>query len=244
MPHRLAYSKYASELDDAPDLTSLPRFRVLRNSELVNRLKAAVPFEYIAVAGLDVNGYRIGEAASMDSTLPPTFVETYTSDRLNVGDPLVAKVKETGDIVQDSDIAKFIDPRLQYLLRTFRIFNRLLIPVGPTTNVFGGVMFAREKPFSAEEIYFLSVVADATHQVVTGPIMEKFGASALRLTRGELACLQQAYFGLTSDEISKRTGFQRETVNAYVKAATKKLGASNRTRAIIEALQRGLLHAG
>lgn len=244
MRRRPALRRYDREIDQSTDLASLAKVRLLKDTELVDRLRCAVHFDFIAVIGLDVEGYRLENFTSINSTLPPAFVETYTAERLYMTDPLIARVRETGDVVQDSDIGGITSTRLRYLLRALRVNNRVLFPIGPTSNIFGAVMLAREKVFTADEIYFGSVVAEATHQAVTGPIMEKFGASALKLTKGELLCLQHAYFGLTSDQISQRTGFQRETVNAYVKTATKKLGATNRTRAIIEALQRGLLQAG
>jgi len=46
---------------------------------------------------------------------------------------------------------------------------------------------------------------------------------------------------LTSDGIAKATGYQVDTVNSYVKSAVKKLGASNRTQAIAEAIRRRLI---
>jgi LuxR family transcriptional regulator len=71
--------------------------------------------------------------------------------------------------------------------------------------------------------------------------MERFAAEHMRLSKGEMACLAQASLGLTSEGIAKSTGYQLDTVNSYVKSATKKLGAVNRTQAIAEAIRRRLI---
>jgi LuxR family transcriptional regulator len=63
----------------------------------------------------------------------------------------------------------------------------------------------------------------------------------MKLSKGELACLVQASLGLTSENIAKATGYQAETVNSYIKSATKKLGAANRTQAIAQAIRRRLI---
>lgn len=106
---------------------------------------------------------------------------------------------------------------------------------------YGAVGVTRATPFDDEELTFLSLVAETIHTVVTKPLMEKFAAEHLRLSKGEMACLSQASLGLTSDGIAKATGYQVDTVNSYVKSAVKKLGASNRTQAIAEAIRRRLI---
>ena len=88
---------------------------------------------------------------------------------------------------------------------------------------------------------FLGEVAEVTHKVLTRPIMEKFSAQTLKLSEGELLCLRLASFGKTSEEIADASSYTPDTVNSYIKAATRKLRANNRAHGIAEALRRGLI---
>lgn len=71
--------------------------------------------------------------------------------------------------------------------------------------------------------------------------MEKFSVQTLKLSEGELLCLKLASFGKTSEEIAGATSYTPDTVNTYIKAATRKLEAKNRGHAIAEALRRGVV---
>jgi DNA-binding CsgD family transcriptional regulator len=71
--------------------------------------------------------------------------------------------------------------------------------------------------------------------------MDRFAAGQLGLTKGELACLAAASRGLTSEAIAAKTGYRNDTVNSYIKSSIKKLGAANRTQAIVEAMRRRLI---
>jgi DNA-binding CsgD family transcriptional regulator len=63
----------------------------------------------------------------------------------------------------------------------------------------------------------------------------------MRLSNGEMACLQLASRGLTSQEIAIESGYTVDTVNSYIKLSTRKLGVSNRIEAIAEGLRRRLI---
>jgi hypothetical protein len=59
------------------DLPSVPKHRYFGKSDIIERLRKAVPFEYVFIAGLDVENYRFGEGVSIDTDLPPAFLEAY-----------------------------------------------------------------------------------------------------------------------------------------------------------------------
>jgi DNA-binding CsgD family transcriptional regulator len=46
---------------------------------------------------------------------------------------------------------------------------------------------------------------------------------------------------MTSEEIAAATGYKTETVNSYLKSATRKLGTANRLEAVADAIRRGII---
>jgi DNA-binding CsgD family transcriptional regulator len=225
------------------DLRSVPRHRYFRFHPIVDRMRKAVPFDHISISGLDLDGYHFGRGLSVDTDLPPAFVEAYDRERLYEIDPFVHAAK-AGHVVVEAEIFTRMDPpaALVEVMRAFNIRNRTLIPVARGDIVYGAAIFMRERPFDKEEIAFLTLVASAIHGAVTRPLMERFAIEHLRLSRGEVACLLEASHGLTSEAIARATGYQNDTVNSYIKSAMKKLGASNRTQAIADAIRRNIIH--
>ncbi len=61
------------------------------------------------------------------------------------------------------------------------------------------------------------------------------------LSRRENECLQWTSAGKTTWEISAILKISQNTIDGYIAAATRKLGAVNRTQAVAEALRRGLI---
>nr|WP_267972796.1 LuxR C-terminal-related transcriptional regulator [Allorhizobium ampelinum] len=230
-------------VDATIDLRSLPTRRHTTSHPFVEHLRRAVPFDFFAVSGLDFDGYRFGSGLSIDTDVPPAYLDAYYGDGLLAVDPFVKASMSGADIVVEERVYQTDPPpeRILYLARTFGVFNRTLFPVRRGDVLFGAVTFSRSTPFTACELTFLGDVAEVTHKVLTRPIMEKFSAQTLKLSEGELLCLRLASFGKTSDEIAEASSYAPDTVNTYIKAATRKLGAENRAHAIAEALRRGLI---
>ena len=225
------------------DLTSVPPHRFLRDDRLVEQLRRAVPFDYIGVTGLDLEDFRFGSGASVDTDAPPAYIETYFAEGLNKLDPLVSLTKASKTAVSEEEAYGRHPPpdRIAYLNRMFGVRNRTVFPIRRGDLVYGGVCVTREKPFTEDERAFLTVVAPSVHAEITRPLMERFAASYMRLSNGEMACLQLASRGLTSQEIAVESGYTVDTVNSYIKLSTKKLGVSNRIEAIAEGLRRRLI---
>lgn len=226
-----------------PDLQSVPRYRRLAKSPVIDRLAQAVPFDFISISGLDVDEYRYGELVSSDTTFPPAFIDAYVAEGLAKTDPFIIAARGATTTVVELEVYARHEPppRLVYLAQTFGTHNRTLFPIRRSDVTYGAITLARSIPFEQDEIAFMEVVAEAIHSAVTRPLRERYVAEQMRLTVGELACLAQASLGLTSDEIAKATGYQTDTVNSYIKAAIKKLGVSNRSHAIAEAIRRKLI---
>jgi LuxR family transcriptional regulator len=230
-------------LDDYLDLRSVPKHRHFGKNDIVDRLRLAVPFDYISISGLDVDHYRFGHGFSIDTDMPPAFLDVYDAEKLFSTDPFVIAARASKSIVVESEVYAENEPtqRLSYLQRTFGVHNRTLIPIMRNDLAYGAICFTRSTPFEEAELTFLSLVSESIHTAVTKPLMERFAAHQLRLSKGEIACLSQASLGLTSEAIALATGYQADTVNSYIKSSVKKLGATNRTQAIAEAIRRRLI---
>jgi len=230
-------------LDEVPDLRSLPTRRQVVSHPFIEKLRGAVPFDFFAVSGLDLDGYRFGSGHSIDTDVPPAFLDAYYGDDLLKSDPFVMASMSAAKVIVEEEVYAETPPpqRLQYLARTFGVLNRTLFPIRRGDVVFGAVTFSRTSPFSGAEIEFLSEIAEITHRVLTRPIMDKFSAQTLKLIEGEIRCLRFASLGKTTDEIAAASGYTPDTVNSYMKTAIRKLGADNRVHAIAEAIRRGLI---
>lgn len=225
------------------NLSEVPSHRQLRNSELLEQLRKAVDFRYIAIGGLDLEGYRIGRGCSIDTDMPPAYIDSYFGEKLGLSDPLVVQSLHRTTPLTEEEAFAIMAPsqRLRYLLRSYGIGQRVQIPLSRHGIVYGGVCFTREKPFTASELELLVFFSEPLHRAITKPLMDRFAAGALRLTSGELRCLELAGKGLTSEEIADASDYRTETINSYLKSATKKLGAANRAHAIAEAIRRQLI---
>lgn len=234
----------ADDLDQYVDLQSVPARRFIHNHPFIARLRKAVGFDHVLISGLDIEGFRFGSAQSIHTDFPPAFVDIYHQERLHLTDSFVQHAKNhLEDVVVEGEVMAEGEPneRLAYLLDTFNIKNRTLFPIRRGTIMYGSVGFTRTTPFDRDEIDFLASIAPAAHTVITRPIMERFAASSLRLSSGEMICLKLASKGLTSGQIAEESGYQVDTVNTYIKNATRKVGAANRTQAIAEAIRRHLI---
>lgn len=232
-----------SSLDDYDDLADVPRLRRLRENPIVEFLRKAVPFQHVAVGGLDLDGYKFGHGHSIDTDMPPAFIETYFSEGLGRADPIVIRASETDKPFTEEQANDLSAPtqRLESLTQFFGIRNRFFIPIAREGTVYGGVCFTNSRPFTPGEAEFLVMTAEPLHRTLTKPLMDRFAERVLKLTPGEIACLEFASTGLTSEEIAGVSKYQTETINSYLKSATKKLGAANRVEAVATAIRRGLL---
>lgn len=224
-------------------LAAVPAHRILRSSELLEQLRKSVGFKHIAVGGLDVEGYHFGGGRSSDTTFPPAYVESYFAEKLGFSDPLVILSRRRSSPLTEAEAFDTMAApvRLQNLHRSFEIRNRFMVPVSRDDCVYGGVCFTNDRPFTDSERQLLAFLAEPLHKSITKPLMDHFAASIFRLSEGEVHCLTLASKGLTSDEIAAVSEYQPETVNTYLKRATRKLGAANRTHAIAEAIRRQII---
>lgn len=230
-------------LEEAVDLASLPKRRHFSSHPFVDRLRRAVPFDFIAITGLDFDNYRHGSGASVDTDLPPAFLDAYYGDGMLKLDPFVAaSQKARGPLTEDEVYRTQAMPeRLRYLKESFGVHNRTLFPLLRSDVLYGAITVSRATPFEKDEIDFLKEIVPATYMAVTRPILEKFQAQSLKLSEGEIICLRLSSHGRTSEAIAAESGYAVDTVNTYIKSAIKKLGATNRVHGVAEAIRRRLI---
>lgn len=232
-----------TQIADFADMRSIPPIRLLRENGFIARMRQAVPFDQIAVCGLDLSPYEIGSYRSIDTDFPLSFIEAYSSDRLHLTDPLYIVGMQSAGPVVDADTRKLfpLTDRLAHLLEVHGIGNRIFVPLRRGEVMFAGVTYARSTPFSGDEVDTLEILSPVIHSELTKEMMGRFAAQTLKLTEGELLCLRLSSIGLTSEQISVQSGYQTDTVNTYLKIAMRKLQSKNRTHAVAEAIRRKLI---
>ncbi|MCJ9723886.1 LuxR family transcriptional regulator [Agrobacterium sp. SHOUNA12C] len=230
-------------LDQYADLSSVPAHRQLRGNNLVEHLRKAVPFAHVAVGGLDLEGYNFGYGYSIDTDMPPSYIDSYFAETMSMKDPIVTAGKTSATPLTEEEAYDLWSPpqRLLYMTQAHDIRNRILIPLSRNDAVYGAVCFTNGRPFTKDEFDFLITMAEPLHRAITKPLMDRFAASTLRLTAGELSCLRQASHGMTSEEIAKEIPYTTDTISSYLKTAAKKLGTSNRVQVVAEAIRRHLI---
>ncbi|CAN7658815.1 helix-turn-helix domain-containing protein [Rhizobium sp. LjRoot30] len=195
------------------------------------------------ISGLDIADFDYASCRSIDSDLPPAFVYTYFEEELFLEDPFITALPPEQAVVTENDLYQSCPPgrRLSQVLERHNICNRTYFLQRRSDHVYGAVGFTRREAFNPEEIEYLGMISQPLYQAFTKPVMDRFAAENLRLTAGELECLRMASKGMTTEEISAATGFQKNTINTYFQLASKKLDATNRSQAIAEAIRRHLI---
>lgn len=212
---------------------------------LIETTAAVVPFEHILISGLDVDGMEVGTGTLLASSFPAEYLHRYYSDGYLTADPIVPLALSAKRTVTDEEAWRDGKPgaksrRLHDLMLHYGIRNRTVVPVSRPGRTYGSIVVTSQRALTEGEREYLQFLAEPLHSISAEPFADEVKAR-LRLTAGEMRCLSLASHGLTSDEIANQSAYSVETVNSYLKSATKKLGASNRTEAVADALRRKLI---
>lgn len=231
------------DIDNFADPQSLPRYRHLARTDLIDGLRKSIGFQYVSVGGIDIDDFHFGTGRSVETDLPQAFIDAYFCEDHHLSDPLVLHLRahQRATAQEEAFAAHRASDRIRSLLAAHGIADRFMVPISRGKLVYGGVGFYKETEFTKSEQELAVFFAKPLHDLVTGPIVERFAARALKLSPGEIRCLELAGEGLSSEAIAAATDFQVETVNTYVKRAMKKLGARNRLQAVTEAVRRGII---
>lgn len=216
-----------------------------KGQRIVEGIRKAVPFNHILVSGLDLYGFGVGTGTILASTFPASYLAAYYEEGHVQHDPLVKLAMAGEGTVSDeqalSDARRSNKrQRLLRLMGDYRIGHRTVVPLARAGRLYGSVVVTSAQPLSAGELEYLEFTAEPLHKAMAQPFLADM-TSRMGLTKGLLYCLELAAQGMTSEEIAAQSSYTFETVNSYLKDATKKLGAANRLQAVAEALRRGLI---
>lgn len=208
---------------------------------VIEQARRAIPFENIVISGLDIDGWRLGTNTILATDVPVAFVEAYVAGDYQGADPVVGAIRGGADLVFEPDIPRSErNDDITRLFRTYDIKPRVAVPLKRAGRPYGCVTVTRAIPFRDTELDYLRFLAEPLHDAMSTVFVELVRPK-LRLTVGEIRCLENAALGRTSEDIADRTPYTLETVNSYFKSAARKLGAANRSHAVAEALRRRLI---
>ena len=126
------------------------------------------------------------------------------------------------------------------LFGRFELTMGVYFPVHDTHGLRHAVSFMGDRdPLSTEELSTLSLFATMLIEQISRISMADHAAKSV-LNDREVEILKWTAEGKTSPEIARITGLSEHTVNHYATIATKKLGCSNRTQAVVYAIRLGL----
>jgi len=213
------------------------------DNDLVKRVKSAVAADHLCVTKYvkPIEGKTDG--AIVLSDLPQDYLEAYFGNNLMDVDPSFQLFKESNRIVDDEEAFanRGAGQELHDLLKRHRIRNRTHVPVQINSKTLGYITVARSERFSKTELAFLQWASNPLMDSLTQTYLGTGYAKNHGLTQSEIQCLQLASLGYSSERIATETNFSFQTVNSYFKDATRKLGASNRTEAVVCALKNGVI---
>ncbi len=212
---------------------------------LILRLRAIVPFDHYAISGLDYPGLGMGAGIMLASDMPTEFLRSFLDQGLYHLDPMAARLTpETPwaswhDLSADILAAPELGP-IKWLEKRYDISTRSVIALYRDRTHFGGATFTRNTPFTDTEKFILEAGTRMIHAELSDLQLRNM-AEHTGLNAGEIRCLITVSHGMSAEESATDTGFTVETVASYIKSATKKLGAANRTHAVAEAIRRRLI---
>lgn len=212
---------------------------------IMDRLRRIVPFDGFAVSGLDVEDCRVGKGIFLAASYPTDLTGRYVREQWLRTDPLVQTLSEQAPSArwQDLDPVHFKGRQVETLLGALDdhdVGPRMVLTFWNRGRMYGSATFSRHKRFSDDEVADLTHFAPVVHDHLSRPIIAALNART-GLTRGEMICLKLGGEGLTAEQISDASDYSTETVTTYLKSATRKLGAANRTQAIAEAVRRKII---
>ncbi|MBI5107228.1 MAG: LuxR family transcriptional regulator [Rhodocyclales bacterium] len=205
-------------------------------------------FEYIAYL-IGVPDVEFGWRFVMTGNLPRVWQERYVRRAYHVIDPTVHyAMRAATPMAWTRDL--FAGEMLNALARdTLAIgFNHgWTQPLHDSSGAFAVLTLARRGGhLCASELKskqpMMQWLARVVHQRLFGEFQAwQRNAAIGRLTERELMCLRLAAEGATAADISDTSGVGERTVNFHMANAISKLGAANKTHAVVLAMRLGLL---
>jgi LuxR family transcriptional regulator, quorum-sensing system regulator BjaR1 len=180
------------------------------------------------------------------SSWPPELIADYDRLGLAKNSPVLDLLrKQITPLVFNVDEANNSRPgeepaNASELFARFKLTMGVYFPVHDRHGLRYAVSFMGDRdPLSVEELSTLSLFSTMLIEQISKISVADYAAKSV-LNDREVEILRWTAEGKTSPEIARITGLSEHTVNHYATLATKKLGCSNRTQAVVYAIRLGL----
>lgn len=180
------------------------------------------------------------------SSWPPELIAEYDRMGLAKNSPILEQLrKQITPLVFEVEEVNSKRPKderdsANQLFMRFGLTRGVYFPVHDAQGLRYAVSFMGDRePMDAQEMSMLAVFsAMLIEQLSKIGTTDRTAKSVLNPR--EIEVLQWTAEGKTSGEIAQITGLSEHTVNHYATIATRKLGCSNRTQAVVYAMRLGL----
>ena len=228
------------------ELDNLKKVDPVFQLPVIEHLRQVVPFEQYLFGGVDIDGCQTGKGVVLATDMPLDLIKSYQAQNLHGADPLFAHISPDKphaswfDLTLEAASAPQARPVAQ-LCDLYALAPRTLFSFWNDKDVrYGLAVFTRRTPFLPQEREVLQWASRKLHDDLSKPILRAFNAQ-VGLNASEQKCLELASRGLTSEEIGQEIGLTTDTVNTFIKIATRKLGANNRAQAVADAIRLGII---
>ncbi|MGJ8571376.1 MAG: LuxR C-terminal-related transcriptional regulator [Hoeflea sp.] len=184
---------------------------------------------------------------SIISSWPPELSAEYDRLQLARNSPIIDELQNTiAPVLIDIKMLNQGLPSQKHiaanqLFSRFELTMGVSFPIHDTNGLRYAVCFLGDRELmSDEELSTLAMFSTMLIEQISRIFADNPGKKTL-LSAREIEILQWTAEGKTSAEISQITKLSEHTVNHYATIATKKLGCSNRTQAVVKVMRMGLV---
>jgi LuxR family quorum sensing-dependent transcriptional regulator len=174
---------------------------------------------------------------------PPAWAEHYQLQNYYKDDPVAARCRNSVDPFEWSDVAYDAErhPRAAEVMDAgcqFGLREGFVVPIHRNTGLMSGVTMAGERPDfeprAKRALHLIGLYAHTKAIALAGN--QTIPKLDVELTDGEREVLTWTAAGKSSWEISVILNMSEAGVEWRIQRATKKLGATNRTQAVVNAI--------
>jgi LuxR family transcriptional regulator, quorum-sensing system regulator CviR len=217
--------------------------------KLIEQTKKLLFFDYSISGLMDLRriSYDNLLSTSINSGYPSEYLKTYVDNKYQFKDPLYIKFFETLEVQNTNElygVYNYGPEHPVYRLREdFGIINVYLYGIGDVRlNYFAGINIAGQKIKNDQRTkMIIKYLSPFLLAAVLRLVQCTFKKDIKPLTPSELAVLNWLKEGKSSWEISVILKKSERSINFHITNILKKLNASNRTHAVVIALENNLI---
>ena len=236
-----AQRNFAFESVDAIDrLTTLPQV-----GTALARVVANFGFASVGIAELPPQGWNTTPKILTEIT-PPGFFDDFNQERMFLIDHIGAYSRVAAEpfrfeeVPYHSSRAKD-DERYINFLRSYGLGKGMVVPVGSPGPFSACIWFSGKDPELHEDAIRVTQLIGLFAASKARAVLRPATASGASLTAREREVLTWSAHGKSSWEIGEILHISKRTVDEHTQAATRKLGAANKTQAVALALLRRMI---